>query len=59
MSFFSAKWSLLCKIIVLQNCRSPEDYEFGSPLMDIRLSPMLCLSNDALALLCGYLGNGE
>ncbi|KAL3790740.1 hypothetical protein HJC23_010019 [Cyclotella cryptica] len=41
------------------NCCLPEDYEFGSPLIDIRISPLLCLSHYTLRLICEYLGNAS
>lgn len=59
MPFYTECFTTYVQTLVLKNCSAPEDYEFGSPLMDIRISPMLCLSNDALAVLCGYLGKSE
>jgi hypothetical protein len=47
------------KYVFQKNCLTPEDYEFGSPLMDIQISPILCLSSDALGTICQYLGNGK
>lgn len=42
-------------LYTVKNCQSPEDYEFGSPLVDVRISPLLAVPHNVLGRICEYL----
>jgi hypothetical protein len=39
----------------VKNCNFSEDYEFGSPLVDVRLSPLLAVPLGVFGIMCGYM----
>lgn len=39
----------------VKNCHLSEDYEFGSPLVDVRLSLLLGVPICVLGLICAYM----
>ena len=39
----------------LKNCHLSEDYEFGSPLVDVRLSPLLGVPLHVFGIMCAYM----
>lgn len=47
--------SIVFSFLHVKNCRSLEDYEFGSPLVDIRLSLLMALPHRVLGRICAFL----
>ena len=46
---------LYFSLLQYKNCHSPEDYEFGSPLVDVRISPLLAIPPSVIGRICEYL----